>query len=74
MTEEKEIENLFNKLVYGTKRFDELYFCNIKDLLNSFNDKRDKLDKIEMQLIENVENEIGANDKNVGEQYDGHPN
>ncbi|KAH0669071.1 hypothetical protein KY289_023564 [Solanum tuberosum] len=74
MAEEKEMENLFNQLVEGRKRFDEFDVCDIKGLLNLFNDKRAKLDQMEMQLSGNVANEIGANDNNVGEENDGHPN
>ncbi|KAK6789652.1 hypothetical protein RDI58_013452 [Solanum bulbocastanum] len=74
MVEEKEMENLFNQLVEGRKRFDEIDVCGIKGLLNLFNDKRAKLDQMEMQLSGNVANEISANDNNAGEENDGHPN
>ncbi|WMV28853.1 hypothetical protein MTR67_022238 [Solanum verrucosum] len=74
MAKEKEMENLFNQLVEGRKKFDEFDVCDIKGLLNLFNDKRAKLDQMEMQLSGNVANEIGANDNNAGEENDGHPN
>ncbi|KAK4716266.1 hypothetical protein R3W88_014604 [Solanum pinnatisectum] len=67
MIEEKEMENLFNQLAEERKRFNEFDVCDIKGLLNLFNDKRAKLDQMEMQLSGNVANEIGANDNNTGE-------
>ncbi|KAK4733899.1 hypothetical protein R3W88_008160 [Solanum pinnatisectum] len=68
------MKNLFNELAEGRKRFDEFDVCEIKGLLNLFNDKRAKLDQMEMQLSGNAANEISTNDNNAGEENNGHPN
>ncbi|XP_055800904.1 agamous-like MADS-box protein AGL92 [Solanum dulcamara] len=73
MVEEKKMENLFNQLVEGRKRFDEFNVRDIKYLLKLFVVKRAELDQRKIQLRENIANEIGANDNNAREENDGHP-
>lgn len=70
------MENLFNQLVEGTSIYD-FDAGETKGLLKLFDVKQSKLDETKKQFNEQVDekvkNETIANDSNVGEEKDGHP-
>ncbi|KAH0660651.1 hypothetical protein KY285_027509 [Solanum tuberosum] len=75
-TEKKEMENLFNQLAWGNS-IQELDARETKGLLKLFEAKHTKLNerktKLNERVDENVLNQTGANDSNVGEENDGNP-